>query len=139
MEMFTQNSTITIAVILFLVCIIIGFFADKYFKRKKELENIYNEEENNSTNNNANNMVDNQSLNEINNYQEKALVNNQNPINNVNLTNQNISNSSNLANSTVPNNSSYNYEMANDIGNKNLSMMDFNSQNNASDNIYDKK
>ena len=38
MDIFTENPMIVIAIIIFVICVIIGFFGDKHFKKKKELE-----------------------------------------------------------------------------------------------------
>lgn len=50
MEIFTENPMIIVAIVIFIICVVIGFFGDQHFKKKKELERIINDNEKNNSN-----------------------------------------------------------------------------------------
>lgn len=53
MEYFNDNPTITIAIAVFLICVIIGFFADKRLKKQNEMKKMLSNMGNQKTDNSA--------------------------------------------------------------------------------------
>lgn len=100
MEFFTENPMIIVAIVIFIICVVIGFFGDQHFKKKKELKNNLNNEETKETSVDSDNENDNLSTDNINfNSQEDVikkdeLVNSKNinpfastPVNNISISN----------------------------------------------------
>lgn len=65
MEFFTENPMIIVAIVIFIICVVIGFFGDQHFKKKKELKNNLNNEETKETSVASDNKNDNLSTNNV--------------------------------------------------------------------------
>lgn len=105
MDIFTENPMIVIAIIIFVICVIIGFFGDKHFKKKKELEkSLDNTDKGNSNFNDENTSDDTikvESSQENNNQKD---VNNTTDIsNNVTQPSTNETNQNNFVNAAIEN------------------------------------
>ncbi len=84
MEFFINNSTFVIAIIVFIICVVIGFFGDRRFKKnkkiKKQVENISNDnDKEDSLNDSRTNQENATSATEsANDFNQNVLNNNEN-------------------------------------------------------------